>query len=268
MKLSEVKRHLRVYWKFIKVFLKSRLIYPKDTILGLFSQLIALAASLGFLTLIFTQVESLQGWSFNEMLLLAGVGGLILNIHHVFFFALYELGDKYIINGKFDRLKLRPLNLLFQVYSGYMAYDNLSKAVANLALVVYAVVNLSIEFGIVQVVYFLTAVVNGVMVIASMFVVLSTTAFWTGRSKSVFWMFFNVSDFRKYPFDIYGNAVKILLLTAFPLAFMSYLPTAFLLGEQSYETLQLATLVSGPVFFLLAYQFWRLGVKKYSSTGS
>ncbi len=269
MSLRSVKKHLSIYLSFFKLYMKSRLIYRTDFVLGALSQTVNLIFSIAFLTLIFTQVESLQGWSFNEMLLLAGIGGLILNIHHIFFFKLYSLGDDYIVSGRFDRILVRPLNPLFQVYASYVSDDNISKVLTNIAVIAYAVSQIGTHLITpINLVYGVLAVLNGVMVLGAIFVTLSTTAFWTGRSKAVFWLFFRISDFRKYPLNIYSGSIQLMLVTIIPIAFASFFPTTFILGREDWRFWQMLTLVIGPVFYFLGYQFWKIGVSNYSSTGS
>lgn len=267
-RISSVKKHWSVYKKFFAMYMKSRLIYKADFVLGFTSQLINLIFSVAFLSLLFTQVESIQGWSFNEILLLAGFSGLILNLHHIFFFAPYRLGEDYIISGRMDRYFVRPLNMLFQVFARYIADDNISKVLANIAIVVYAWNQLALNIASVKIVYGLLAIISGVMVIGSIFVTFGTTAFWTGRSQAIFWLFFRISDFRRYPYSIFSQPVKIILITIVPIAFTSFFPTTFLLGMPEWRNWQIISLLIGPVMYLLAYQFWKIGLSNYSSTGS
>lgn len=266
--VGSVKKHWSVYKSFFTMYLKSRLIYKADFVLGFISQFVSLVFSVAFISLLFTQVENLQGWTFNEILLLTGFSGLILNLHHVFFFALYRMGEDYIISGKMDRYFVRPLNMLFQVFARYIADDNISKFLANIFIIVYAWNQIGLALTPVKALYGLAAIVSGVMVIGSIFLVFGTTAFWTGRSQAVFWLFFRISDFRRYPYSIFSKPIKIILITLVPIAFTSFFPTTFLLGMAEWRTWQIASLVVGPVFYICAYQFWKFGLSRYTSTGS
>lgn len=266
---KQLKKHLTVYKAFFIAYWKSRLTYKADFLLGMASQAINLAFNIAFLTLIFTQVESLQGWTFNEMLLLAGFGGLILNIHHIFFFALYSLGEDYIIQGRLDRYLLRPLNPLFQVYSSTVSDNNISKLIVNIVLIIYAASQIEMALlTIPNLIYGFFATISGVLVLGSIFLAFSTTAFWTGRSKAIFWLFFQVSDFRKYPYGIFTTAIQLFLVTLIPIAFASFFPVTYFLERDEWRIWQIATLVVGPVFYFMAYKFWKIGVDNYSSTGS
>lgn len=264
----EIMKHLKIYWIYFRQYWKSRLVYRTDFILGFTAQAISLATSLAFLTLVFTQVENINGWSFNQMLFLAGFGGFIMNLHHVFLFNIYRLGETFVVKGKMDRLLVRPLNPLFQVYADDVSDNNISKLIVNAALVIYASSQMSLELGVTELVYGVLAVASGVLVFAGIYLLFATTAFWTGKSRSAMWLVFQLSDFRKYPYGIYQVPVKVLITTLVPLAFASFFPATFFLGKEGWQTWQIASLVAGPIFYTIAYSFWNFGLSKYSSTGS
>jgi ABC-2 type transport system permease protein len=265
---KRIRKGLRIYWLYFRQYWKTRLVYKTDFFLGFTAQAISLLMSLAFLTLIFTQVESINGWTFDQMLLLAGVGGFIMNLHHVFLFNIYRLGEHFIVKGKLDRLLVRPLNPLFQIYADDVSDNNLSKLIANLGLIIYASANLNIGVGLVEIVYGLMALISGVLIFAGIFLLFASTAFWTGKSRSAMWLVFQLSDFRKYPYSIYQVPIQGLLITLVPLAFASFFPTTLFLGKPGWQNWQLLSLVAGPVFYFIAYRFWKFGLSKYSSTGT
>ncbi|MFB6174649.1 MAG: ABC transporter permease [Candidatus Nanohalobium sp.] len=266
---EEVKRHWRTYRKFFITFIKTKLVYKTDFLLGSVNQLVSLAASVAFIGLIFTQIESLQGWSIYELLFLTGVGRLILNIHGFFGFGPFSLGEHYIVRGRLDRYKVRPLNVLFQVYGSYIQTFAVSDIIASLALIAYTLPHLEVAvFTPFKVVYLLLAMISGVLTVGSVFLVFATTGFWTGRTKSIFRIFYDLASFRKYPLTIYSATLKAFFTAAFPIAFASFYPATFLLGKEAPAVFQGLTLVVGPFFYLLAYGFWSYGLSRYSSTGS
>jgi len=267
--IEEARRHLAVYLDYFIQYWRTRLIYRSDFLLGALGQSINVVVKLAFLTLIFTQVEALQGWSFNEMLFLAGFSGLILFTHNIFLFNIFNLGKWYIVRGKFDRFLLRPLNPLFQVYADRVSDDNISKFIVNVALVLYAAGQMSIPvFTPTKLVYGSLAFVSGVLVFAATYLAFATTAFWTGKSQSAIWLIFQLSDYRRYPFGIYAVPIQIILVTAIPIAFASFFPATFFLEKAGWGLWQYLSLVAGPVLYAIAYGFWRYGLSKYSSTGS
>lgn len=267
-KFEVLKKYARFYWLYFVQYWKSRLVYKTDFLLGATSQSISMAVSLAFLTLVFTNITNLQGWTFNEMLFLAGFGGTVLFTQNMFLFNITRLGDDYILSGDFDRFLLRPLNTLFQVYADDVHDNNLPKVIANVALMAYAAVQIGLSFSLLEIVYAAFSMASGILVIASIYLVFSTTAFWTGTSRSAVWLFFRVSNFRKYPFEIFAIPIQAVLVTLIPIAFASYFPASYLLGKEGFELWKAASPLLGILFYILAYRFWKYGLSKYSSTGS
>ena len=267
-KFQVLKKYIKVYSLYFVQYWKSRLIYKTDFLLGATGQTISMAVSLAFLTLVFTNITNLQGWTFNEMLFLTGFGGTILFIQNFFLFNIFRLGDDYILSGDLDRFLLRPLNPLFQIYADDVHDNNLPKVIANIALVIYSVTQIGLNLTLLQLIYAGFSLISGILVIASIYLLFSTTAFWTGSSRSAVWLFFRLSDFRKYPFEIFAITIQILLVTLVPIAFASYFPASFLLGKEGFTTWKVLTPLVGPIFYFGAYKFWKYGLSKYSSTGS
>ncbi|MFB6158835.1 MAG: ABC-2 family transporter protein [Candidatus Nanohalobium sp.] len=54
----------------------------------------------------------------------------------------------------------------------------------------------------------------------------------------------------------------------FVLLFASFFPATFLLDKPGWTNWQIASIIAGPVFYLIAYRFWKFGLSRYSSTGS
>jgi len=262
------KKYMSFYWLYFVQYWKSRLVYKTDFVLGALSQSISMAVSLAFLTLVFTNITNLQGWTFNEMLFLAGFGGTVLFTHGLFLFNIIRVGEEYIITGDMDRILLRPLNPLFQIYADDVHDNNFPKLIANIALVIYAASQIGLSLSLLQLIYAAVSMISGLMVTASIYLFFSSTAFWTGTSRSAVWMIFRLSNFRKYPLGIFALPIQVLLVTLVPLAFASYFPASFLLGKEGFETWKIITPMVGPMFYILAYKFWKHGLSKYSSTGS
>jgi ABC-2 type transport system permease protein len=266
--MKKLRKYAGIYWLYFIQYWKSRLIYKADFIIGALGQTLSIIVSLAFLTLVFTQIETLQGWTFNEMLFLAGFGGVAVFTHNVFLYNITRLGEDYILTGDFDRMLLRPLNTLFQVYADDVRDNNVPKVIANIALIIYSASQIGLTVTLVNALYFITSLISGILVIASIYLFFSTTAFWTGTSRNAVWLIFRLSDFRKYPIEIFGVVIQTLLVTLVPLAFASVFPASFILGKEAFRNWQLITPFVGPVFFIGSYKFWKYGLSKYSSTGS
>jgi len=267
--MSEITRHLRIYYLYFKQFWKTRLVYKTDFLLNSFTQILNLGTSLAFLTLIFTQVNEINGWSFPEMLFLAGIGGVAMNIHHVFMLNIYNLGEEYIVTGKMDRFKVRPLDILFQVYADNVRDENVPKLITNFALIFYAANQMNLNLLTVKnIAYGIPTFFSAVLAFGSVYLLVSTLGFWSARSRPLVWLIFRISDFRRYPYGIYSLPIRAVLVTLIPLAFASFFPATFFLGRERWQLFQYVSLIAGPVAYFIAYKFFQFGLSKYSSTGS
>ena len=268
-RISGLRKHVSIYWQYFIQYWKTRLVYKTDFLLNSLSQMLNIATSLAFLTLIFTQVNSINGWTFNEMLFLAGAGGFAMNIHHVFMLHITNLGEDYVVTGDLDRFKVRPLNVLFQVYASSVRDQNVPKLVTNAALIIYSSSQMGLN--LLQprfILYTVPGLISAVMTFAAVYLSVSTLGFWMARSRPLTWIVFRLSDFRRYPFSIYSRAIQIVLITLVPLAFASFFPATYFLGKEGWEIYQYLSLIAGPVFYFIAYRFWRYGLSNYTSTGS
>ncbi|MDY6776976.1 MAG: ABC-2 family transporter protein [Candidatus Nanohaloarchaea archaeon] len=266
--MGTVRKYLEFYRLFFVQYWKSRMVYKWDFILGFSGQFLATAVSIAFITLLYTQTNSIGGWGYYEILFLSGFGGTILFLHHVFLFNIFHLGEDFIIEGRMDRLLVRPLSPLFQVYAHGMGDDDLSKLIVNAALVLYVAPKIGIALTPANLLYGAASLVSGVLFIAGLYLAFATTAFWTGKSEAAISILFTLSEFRKYPYSIYGGAVQVLLVTLIPIGLAILFPASYLLGKPGHGTLKIVSVLLGPVFFYLAYRFWRFGLSRYSSTGT
>ena len=89
--------------------------YKADFIIAFFSSMAATVLGFGFVLVLFSKIPKLQDWSFNEVMFLYGFSLIPLGFFNVVSWNLYEFGELYIIEGRFDRVMLRPIHTLFQV---------------------------------------------------------------------------------------------------------------------------------------------------------
>jgi ABC-2 type transport system permease protein len=266
--LQSTKKHLKIYFKYFKVFLKTRLVYKWDTALSLVNNALSLISAIALILLLFTQIQELNGWSFWELIFLTSFFRMVLGVQTFLFFAPVFLGREFIITGNLDRVLVRPLNSLYQVYVTQINIHNFTEAVGALTVLIIAADKIGTTLTLPKILYGAAASISSIMLLTAIFLALGTFAFWTGKSRSFFSLIWRVRDFSQFPFGIYPTAIKTFLVTLMPVAFASYFPATFLLGKPANTTLQLLTLIAGPTAFITSYMFWLYGVSKYSSTGS
>ena len=261
-------RHLSILAYYFAQYIKVRLAYPGDFLIAVSTSLAGTVASFGFLYILFHRVSSLQGWAFEELLFIYGFNLVCLGLFNVLSMNLYEFGERYIMEGRFDQVMLRPLHSLFQVIFEAFRIESFQEFATGLAVIVYVWHKLDLPLTALDGLLFLLMVVSGVTIYLSVFVMLSSLSFWFEDRVGVSPPVYNMIAFGRYPVTIYNVFIQFLLSWIIPFAFASFYPTTYFL--QRHEFADFFTLVPlvAAAFLLLALFLWKRGVRGYQSTGS
>ena len=87
---------------------------------------------------LFQKVPQLAGWRFEEVLFLYGFSLIPYGIFNVISANLYDFGNNYIIEGKFDRVLLRPISSLFQILFETFRIESLQEVATGLFCMAWA----------------------------------------------------------------------------------------------------------------------------------
>src|SRR5215469_10631789 len=134
-----MRRHLRLFVLYFAQYVKVRLSYKADFFIAFFSSMAATVIAFGFVLVLFTKIPRLQGWSFYEILFLYAFSLIPLGLFNVVSWNLYEFGDLYIIQGRFDRILLRPVDTLFQVLFEKFRIESLQEVVTGFVVITLSV---------------------------------------------------------------------------------------------------------------------------------
>ena len=261
-------RHLKILAYYFGQYFKARLTYHVDFFIALVTSFIATIASFGFLYVLFNRVSSLQGWSFEELLFIYGFSLICLGVFNVLSMNLYEFGERYIMEGRFDQILLRPLHSLFQVLFEAFRIESLQEVFTGLTVVGYAWYKLQLPVTLIDFILFPIMIVCGVVIYLSVFVILSSLSFWFEDRVGVSPPIFNMIPFGRYPITIYNSFLQFLLSWIIPFAFASFYPTTYFLGRNEFGYFFAIVPVVSICFLLLALFVWNCGVRGYQSTGS
>ena len=112
---SQLRRHALLLGAYFAQYAKVRVSYRADFFVSLATSAAATVFSLGFVWTLFQKVPRLANWRMEEVLFLYGFSLIPFGLFNVLSMNLYEFGSTYIMEGKFDRVLLRPISSLFQV---------------------------------------------------------------------------------------------------------------------------------------------------------
>lgn len=264
--MKKILDNISLYFSFLNASLKEVLIYRLDCIVAFFSQLVVQLISFIFLLIVFQNTENIAGWNFKQILLLYGITRISIAIVGYCFDSLYDIGPRYIRNGEFDKILLRPVHPLISIIGASKDFSAVTDLVLGLVLTISMLIQLSIPITVVLIVKIIFFSIIGALIIGAINTIFSVASFWTYKSNEVIWSFYRIYTFAEYPIDIYNKFIKILITVILPFAFAAYYPTMNYLGFDKYM-IYLSPIVA-IVLWIIAVKLWNLALNKYRSTGT
>lgn len=268
MMLKNLRRHFRLFALYFSQYAKARLEYRADFFASVFASFLGTAASFGFLLIVFSRVPAVHGWKFEEMVFLYGFSLVPLGLFNVLSWNLYLFSDRYLIEGRFDRVLLRPVSSVFQVLFESFRLESLQETVTGLFAVAWAAGRLNLSFGALDILLFVLWGVCGAAIYLSIFIGLTATSFWIEDRVGISPPVFNLMQFGRYPLTIYDAWVRFALSFVIPFAFASFYPTSRFLGREEFSAEFWAVPLVAAIALSLALSLWKNGVARYHSTGT
>jgi len=263
-----MKRHLRLLLLYFAQYAKVRMGYKADFFIAVFSSMAATVLGFGFVLVLFSKIPRLQDWSFYEVLFLYGFSLIPLGFFNVVSWNLYEFGDIYIIQGRFDRILLRPVDTLFQILFEKFRLESLQEVITGIVVVAICVRRLGLTWYAADYFWFGLMVACGAFIYISVFLILTAVSFWFEDRVGIVPPVFNMLTFGRYPLTIYNVFIQFMLSWVIPFGFASFYPTTYFLRRNAFAPYVHLVPAVAAAFFVLALVVWNRGVRNYSSTGS
>ena len=137
----------------------------------------------------------------------------------------------------------------------------------------YAFIQLTIQWTLDKVLLVPVTILSGTIIFIGLGVIGATICFWTIKTPEFINIFTSGGYMMSsYPQHIFNRWIRTVFLFIVPVTFASY-PTGLYLLERTDPNGMPAAIawlapLAAVLFFTLAYAFWRVGVGKYTSTGS
>jgi ABC-2 type transport system permease protein len=262
------RRHALLLFAYFAQYAKVRVSYRGDFLISLVTSFAATIFGLAFVVVLFQRIPQLAGWRFEEVLFLYGFSLVPYGLFNVISVNLYDFGNNYIIEGKFDRILLRPISSLFQILFESFRIESLQEVATGLFCMSWASLRLHTPWPPLKILLFLFFALCAGIIYISVFLILTTASFWFEDRIGVHPPVWNLIAFGRYPLSIYSGAVQFFLCWIIPFGLASFYPSVRMLGRVvSPEYAPLVPVVA-VVFFAIAIGLWNIGTRRYSSTGS
>jgi ABC-2 type transport system permease protein len=263
-----MRRHLALLAAYFSQYLKMRASDRGDFFIAVLTSFTATIFSFGFLLVLFSRIPRLADWNFGQVLFLYGFSLIPFGLFNVTSLNLYNFGNDFIIEAKFDRVLLRPVATLFQVMFENFRIESFQEVATGLFAVWWSARHLGLHWSATDLVLLAFFGLCGWAIYTAVFLILTCTTFWFEDRVGIHPPVWNMVAFGRYPLSIYTGFVQFLLSWIIPFGFASFYPTVRLLGRQEFRAYAPLVPVVAAGFSALALLLWQRGVRHYSSTGS
>ncbi|MDX2408683.1 ABC transporter permease [Streptomyces microflavus] len=263
---------LRAYGLIVGMWVRSTMAYRASFVMTTFGNLAVTAFDFLTIVLMFTHVDALGGYTLPEIALLYGVSATAFGLCDLLLGSMERLGRR-VRDGTLDTLLVRPVPVLAQVAADRFALRRIGRVVQGLAVLVYALATLDIAWTPLKVAMLPVMVISGAAVFGAVFVCGAAFQFVAQDASQVQSAFtYGGATLLQYPPTIFAKDLVRGVTFVVPLAFVSWLPTLYVLDREYPLDLPQWVAFLSPVVAVacgaLAGLAWRAALRTYRSTGS
>lgn len=262
-------KYLRLIALFIRAAVQQDIAYRANFAIHLLYTTINLAMAVVALDVLYSQVQSVQGWNYASTLALLGVYLTVSALRQVCLGPSLEAMagmDGELWTGRLDFTLLRPVNAQFLAsFRQWQPFALLDLAL-GLAVVVRAVLVSGGALTAERLALFLLAMLAGMLLLYALLLAFTALVFWNPGLLFT-WVFDAIFQLARYPVGIYPAWLRVLLTWAVPVGLITTLPAEALTGRAGWlgVGLSLALAVALLVGATLLFQ---TGLRKYASASS
>jgi ABC-2 type transport system permease protein len=263
---------LRLYGRYASISLRGQLAYRASFVMQAAGQFMVTALEFVGIWVLFARFGQIRGWTLAEVAFFYATISITFALADAIARGFDVFGNT-IKYGEFDRLLLRPRSTVLQLFGHELTLRRLGRLSQGVAVMAFAVAALDIAWSPARVGLLALMIAGGVCLFVGIVVLQATSAFWTTESLEMWSAFtYGGATMSQYPLEIYRPWFRRFFTFVIPLACVNYFPGVAILGRPDPLGTPLAfqwlAPLAGPAFLVLCLQIWKLGVRRYQSTGS
>lgn len=270
--ISSLKYYCGVGLHFIKISIQTTLEYPVNLLGWLLANPIQFILGIATIKFVVSQFGTLNGWGFGELAFLYGIAVMSHGLSVILFVQTWFMGSS-LLEGEFDLLMLRPLNVLFQFFFIVFNIIGITDMIPGIIIFLYGCSQIHFHVTLINILIIISILIGATLIRGALFLVTGSLSFWTKSPNS--FVLFNLTMLDQttmYPLSMYPRIVQIIFTFILPLGFISFYPAGDFLGKGNNfgfpSGIAWATIFVGIFVFWAATRMFRRGLTKYESAGS
>ncbi len=262
-------RYLRLIGQFARASFMEEMAYRSNFWINLLYSLLNLATGILAIWVLFSQVETIQGWTFAGTLAILGVYLVIGALRNLVIGpSLESLAgmDGEVWSGKLDFTLIRPANTQFLASFRKWRPFALFDMALGLGAIIAAMTQLKEALTWLNLAAFLVALGAGVAILYAVLLAFSALVFWSPGVLFT-WVFDGVFQMARYPLGLYPGWLRLVLTWIVPVGMITTIPAEALTGV-SRPWMLAGMVVFAAVLFIAASALFSYGTRRYASASS
>lgn len=267
--MRKLRHHLHVYQALWRILLVYVLTYRVNALVRSVFFPVWQLVMLAIILVVFSHTDSIGGWNQTQVLMLYFVNQILLSVTYALYF---EGGARYLLytavhTGTLDRHLIQPVSPFLMTFFGRPHFDSLLGGLLMGISCIMFVIHHQISFTTEQLISFTLVTLLSQVAVFLIVACYSTLAFFFERVQQVAEILDKANELGQYPTAMFPSYVQGLAVSLFPIAFMGFIPTSFLLGKGSLGMVLLTALVI-VLSLLVLRRLWTRGLRTYSSVST
>ena len=258
---------IKLYLHYISIHIRSMMQYKKSFFLTTLGQFLASFNVFIGIHFMFLRFHSIAGYSYNEVLLCFSIVLMEYSLGECIARG-FDTFPSIVRKGNFDRIMTRPRNEILQVLGSSFELTRIGRMIQAAVIFGYAATISEINWNLARIITVILMITGGTGVFCGIFLIYAALCFFTLEGLEVMNILTDgAREYGKYPVNVYGKRMTQFCTFVIPYSLVQYYPLLFLTGRSvkyDHAFLPLVALL----FLVPCYLLWRIGVRKYKSSGS
>ncbi len=262
------RRYSSIYAALWKNSVAREMSFKGNFILWIIVELLWFGLQLCFVTVLYSQTNSIGTWTKWQMVLLVGASNFIQQIYQAFFLTNCTGLSELVRTGKMDFLLALPVNTRFIVSTRQVDLGAFVNALFAICVMIFAAGKLHLHPTAMQLIGFSLLCAVGVIIHYMLMFMLAAISFFTVRAQGIVWGYYNLFNIARMPDEVFRGAFKAVFTFALPILLVSNVPTRVLADKLQSPKWWLLLLALGLVWGIISEWFWKYSLRRYTSAST
>ena len=201
-------RYFKIFSTFARACLVRDMTFRANFLLECLTSLGWMSMNLAFYLLIFSftpEIGRNSGWSREPFFAFVATGLIINSIVQTLFMPSASELTEMVRTGGLDSVLVRPLDAQFLLSMHRFDFSSMANGIVGVALLVWSVSRFSVAPPLIACFLYPVLIVCGVAILYGLVIMLAAATILMGRNQSLYDFWFYITNFSRYPAEIYAG---------------------------------------------------------------